>query len=198
MKDLRILVSLLTGHVDLNRHLHSCVGKIYIASALLHCSGLCSIFRVKLGANDLNCVDVPLIPIHSLTLPGLLTVVIELQVRRLRPSCELSPCLNDGTCVDLPFPPYYRCICPQLRHDAKLPLGANCEPLSPCDSMPCPEHSTCVVIDETGDYRCVCDGKDCRHAAGAMTSLRPRDISGVYNFSTLIIVRTDQLILSLT
>jgi len=25
-------------------------------------------FRVKLGANDLNCVDVPLNPTHSLTL----------------------------------------------------------------------------------------------------------------------------------
>jgi len=28
-----------------------------------------STFRVKLGANDLNCVDVPLNPTHSLTNP---------------------------------------------------------------------------------------------------------------------------------
>ena len=41
------------------------VGKIYIASALLYCRGLCAL-RVKLGANDLNCVDVPLNPTHSL------------------------------------------------------------------------------------------------------------------------------------
>jgi len=27
-------------------------------------------FRVKLGANDLNCVDVPLNPTHSLALPA--------------------------------------------------------------------------------------------------------------------------------
>jgi len=46
------------------------VGKIYIASALLYCRPLVdsvSAFRVKLGANDLNCVDVPLSPTHSLT-----------------------------------------------------------------------------------------------------------------------------------
>jgi len=28
-----------------------------------------SAFRVKLGANDINCVDVPLNPTHSLTPP---------------------------------------------------------------------------------------------------------------------------------
>jgi len=43
------------------------VGKIYIASALLYCRGLCACFRVKLGANDLNCVDVPFNPTHSVT-----------------------------------------------------------------------------------------------------------------------------------
>jgi len=41
------------------------VGKIYIASAVLYCRGLCVCFSVKLGANDLNCVDVPLNPTHS-------------------------------------------------------------------------------------------------------------------------------------
>jgi len=30
-------------------------------------------FRVKLGANDLNCVDVPLNPTHSLTHSGMNT-----------------------------------------------------------------------------------------------------------------------------
>jgi len=42
------------------RNLYS-IGKIYIASALLYSV---SAFRVKLGANDLNCVDVPLNPTH--------------------------------------------------------------------------------------------------------------------------------------
>ena len=42
------------------------VGKIYIASVLLYCRDSVSAFRVKLGANDLNCVDVPLNPTHSL------------------------------------------------------------------------------------------------------------------------------------
>ena len=45
------------------RNLYS-VGKIYIASALLYSVPA---FRVKLGANDLNSVDVLLNPTHSLT-----------------------------------------------------------------------------------------------------------------------------------
>ena len=46
--------------------------KIYIALARFIQRRLCSTvedvaaFRVKLGANDLNCVDVPLNPTHSL------------------------------------------------------------------------------------------------------------------------------------
>jgi len=44
------------------------ISKICIASALLYCSGLfVSAFRVKLGTNDLNCVDVPLNPTHFYT-----------------------------------------------------------------------------------------------------------------------------------
>ena len=42
------------------------VGKIYIASALLYCWDTVPAFRVRLGANDLNYVDVPLNPTHSL------------------------------------------------------------------------------------------------------------------------------------
>lgn len=97
----------------------------------------------------------------------------------MRPSCELNPCLNDGTCVELDSPPYYRCICAQMG-DVNMPLGPHCEPLSACDSMPCPEHSTCVLVDD--HYKCVChddDDDDCRHsAAGALTSLGSRDILG--------------------
>ena len=52
------------------RNLYS-VGKIYIASALLYCGNSVSALRVKLGANDLNCVDVPLNPTHSLNLRNL-------------------------------------------------------------------------------------------------------------------------------
>ena len=114
----------------------------------------------------------------------MMTAKIYLQVRRARPSCELSPCLNGGTCVDSVSPPYYRCICPSPRH-AKLPLGAHCEPLSSCDSMPCPDHSTCVVVDALGAYRCVCDNDDCAQVAGAVTSLRPRDILGEMNCDIL-------------
>jgi len=47
------------------RNLYS-VGNIYIASALLYCRGSVPAFRVKLGTGDLNCVDVPLNPTHSL------------------------------------------------------------------------------------------------------------------------------------
>jgi len=39
-----------------------------IASAILYCIGdYVSAFRVKLGANDLKCVDMPLNPTHSLS-----------------------------------------------------------------------------------------------------------------------------------
>jgi len=39
-----------------------------VVSALLYCRGLSvTAFRVTLGANHLNCVDVPLNPTHSLT-----------------------------------------------------------------------------------------------------------------------------------
>ena len=42
------------------------VGKIYIASVLLYCIwDSVPAFRVKVGANDLNCVDVPLNPTDS-------------------------------------------------------------------------------------------------------------------------------------
>ena len=38
-----------------------------VVSALLYCRGLSvTAFRVTLGANHLNCVDVPLNPTHSL------------------------------------------------------------------------------------------------------------------------------------
>jgi len=43
------------------------VDKIYIALTLLCCRGLCACFSVKFGANDLNYVDVPLNPTHSLS-----------------------------------------------------------------------------------------------------------------------------------
>jgi len=48
------------------RNLYS-VGKIYIASALLYCRELCACFSGQARDNDLNCVDVPLNPTHSLT-----------------------------------------------------------------------------------------------------------------------------------
>jgi len=40
---------------------------MYVASALLYCMDSVPAFRVKLGANNLNCVDVPLNPTHSLS-----------------------------------------------------------------------------------------------------------------------------------
>jgi len=99
-------------------------------------------------------------------------------------SCELSPCLNGGTCLDLPSPPHYLCVCPPSSAHP-LPLGAHCEPLSPCDAMPCPPHSTCVVVDEpAAAYRCVCDDDRCRQVARAVTSVGPRDHhTGVYHGS---------------
>ena len=58
-----------------SQNLHS-VGKIYVAAALLCCiMDSVPAFWVKLGANDLNCVDVPLnrthSDTHSLTRPDL-------------------------------------------------------------------------------------------------------------------------------
>jgi len=97
-------------------------------------------------------------------------VIIWLQVRRARLSCEMNPCLNNGTCVDAVSPPYYRCIC-SPPSDQRLPVGAHCEPLSACDSMPCPDHSTCVVTDDLRAYKCVCNDKHC----SAVTSLRQHD-----------------------
>jgi len=96
-----------------------------------------------------------------------------MQVRRAMSSCALSPCVNNATCLDIVEPPYYRCVCPPSSgDDHQLPLGADCEPLSPCDSMPCPEQATCVVADYPRTYRCVCDADDCAQPAGALTSLR--------------------------
>jgi len=37
-----------------------------------------SAFRVKLGANDLNCVDVPLNPTHSLTVMMVVMIMLVL------------------------------------------------------------------------------------------------------------------------
>ena len=58
------------------RKLYS-TGKIYIASALLYLEDSVPAFRVKLGANDLNCVDVPLNPTHSLTLANIQKICYE-------------------------------------------------------------------------------------------------------------------------
>jgi len=54
------------------------IGKIYIALALLYCRGLCACFsgHARLGANDLNCVDVPLKPTHSLLQTKLVSVFV--------------------------------------------------------------------------------------------------------------------------
>jgi len=41
--------------------------EIYMALARFTAVDSVPVFRVKLGANDLNCVDVPLNPTHSLT-----------------------------------------------------------------------------------------------------------------------------------
>ena len=46
-------------------------------------------FQVKLGANDLNCVDVPLNPTHSLTHAALISVV---QVMRCIQCCLVLIC----------------------------------------------------------------------------------------------------------
>ena len=95
-------------------------------------------------------------------------------------SCALSPCFNDGTCIDLESPPYYRCVCPPALPDTP-PVGAHCELLSSCDQMPCPQHSSCMVADGPGAYRCVCDGDECdEQEAGALASLDTRDrVTGV-------------------
>ena len=57
-----------------------------------------SAFRVKLGANDLNCVDVPLNHTHSLTYS------LEIDERENLKYCDLAQC----NLVDVLYRPIFR------------------------------------------------------------------------------------------
>lgn len=70
------------------------------------------------------------------------------------PSCQLNPCVNNGSCVVVVQPDWthYRCLCPELGR----PLGANCEFLAICDTLPCMNGGTCVNLENQSSYACMC------------------------------------------
>lgn len=68
--------------------------------------------------------------------------------------CNPSPCLNNGTCVDLPQPlngVNYRCRCPHGY------TGRNCETDS-CSSSPCMNAGSCMstAMNGTATFLCAC------------------------------------------
>ncbi|CAL1534712.1 unnamed protein product [Lymnaea stagnalis] len=74
------------------------------------------------------------------------------------PSCDLSPCINGGTCIPMSASVEgYTCHCPDL---PGVKLDSNCGILSPCESSPCPNTTQCVsYVNFT--YSCVCLSGEC-------------------------------------
>ena len=73
-------------------------------------------------------------------------------------TCDLKPCLNNGTCVDKNNS--YTCICDREE------LGPNCEILSPCSKNDiCQFGGYCLNLND-GTYRCLClpghTGQNCQ------------------------------------
>ncbi|XP_053619861.1 delta and Notch-like epidermal growth factor-related receptor isoform X2 [Plodia interpunctella] len=71
-----------------------------------------------------------------------------------RDPCYPSPCLNNGTCVELPRPvngDNYRCLCPYGN------VGKNCEK-DPCSLAPCMNGGSCmsISINGTSSFHCAC------------------------------------------
>lgn len=70
-------------------------------------------------------------------------------------SCELSPCVNGGTCLANPDGRNgYRCQCLEV---PGVRLGENCEFLNPCDFSPCANDTLCVSLPNH-TFVCVCTG----------------------------------------
>ncbi|BFZ19303.1 hypothetical protein BsWGS_22341 [Bradybaena similaris] len=70
-------------------------------------------------------------------------------------SCELSPCVNGGTCLANPDSRQgYRCQCLDM---PGVILGENCEFLNPCDFSPCANNTLCVSLPNN-TFVCVCAG----------------------------------------
>lgn len=70
------------------------------------------------------------------------------------PSCQLNPCVNNGSCVVTVQSDWthYKCLCPELGR----PLGTNCEFLAICDTLPCLNGGTCVNLENQSSYECMC------------------------------------------
>ncbi|GAB1600780.1 sushi, von Willebrand factor type A, EGF and pentraxin domain-containing protein 1-like [Argonauta hians] len=73
-----------------------------------------------------------------------------------QPTCELYPCLNNGTCVPKSGANKgYTCICPALNFNTTAQLDDNCALLNPCDSFPCQNNGICLSSKE-GGFTCEC------------------------------------------
>ncbi|KAH9499805.1 hypothetical protein Btru_077859 [Bulinus truncatus] len=71
---------------------------------------------------------------------------------RQEPTCDLSPCVDGGTCIPAPgTDDGYVCRC---RHRQGVSLDKNCAVVNPCESSPCP--GTHVCVSDAGTYQCSC------------------------------------------
>ncbi|XP_074650335.1 uncharacterized protein LOC141905386 [Tubulanus polymorphus] len=92
--------------------------------------------------------------------PGFSGTTCEIKNDRDKDDCASSPCLNEGTCVDIGRT--FQCICKEGFH------GRNCESnATSCSEIPCKNRGTCIDRFET--YLCECapgyTGVDCEMEA---------------------------------
>lgn len=75
-----------------------------------------------------------------------------------KPNCDLSPCLNNGTCIPKPGSVRgYKCTCPNHSYgnDEPVQYDANCALKNPCDSNPCQNDGYCLK-KSSGKFNCTC------------------------------------------
>lgn len=73
-----------------------------------------------------------------------------------KPNCDLSPCLNNGTCIQKPGSVLgYRCECPNDYYGTPVQYDSNCALKNPCDSNSCQNGGFCLQ-NTNGKYTCSC------------------------------------------